>query len=187
MSDTYQNQRTRRGLDLATAADLADLFHELSHNPETRGQVGKLVKKLKPNTPHAEAFKDVEIEDRFESFRAEQEAKELERQQKEMLARMNSARARLLTGDEDGGGRRYSEDDVKAIESLMQKKGITDYEDGATLYAATLPPVDPQPHEITPQHGSTWEFPSWAEFGPDPIKASRNEAHKAITELMRKR
>ena len=122
-----------------------------------------------------------------ESFRAEQEAKELERQQKEMLARMNSARARLLTGDEDGGGRRYSEDDVKAIESLMQKKGITDYEDGATLYAATLPPVDPQPHEITPQHGSTWEFPSWAEFGPDPIKASRNEAHKAITELMRKR
>ena len=64
MTDTFQNQRTRRGLDLATAADLADLFHELSHNPETRGQVGKLVKKLKPNTPHAEAFKDVEIEDR---------------------------------------------------------------------------------------------------------------------------
>jgi hypothetical protein len=168
-------------------ADLANLFVSLSQDPKTRKEIGRLVRKARPDTPHAMAFKDVEIEERFESFEEQQAAKELKRQQDDMLARMNAARARLLTGDEDGSGRKYSEDDVKAIEALMQKKGITDYDDGATLYAATLPPVDPQPHEIAPQHGSTWEFPRWSDFGADPVKASRNEAHQAITELMRKR
>jgi len=175
-------------LDPATQADLAKLFFELSHDPKTRKEIGKLVKKARPDSPHAQAFVDVDLSDQFESFKAEQEARDLKRQQDEMLARMNAARSRLLTGGPDGEGRKYSEDDVKAIEALMQKKGISDYEDGATLYAATLPPVSPAPgEEPIPQHGATWEFPSWNKFGADPIKASRDEAHAAITELMRKR
>lgn len=168
-------------------ADLANLFYQLSQDPKTRKEIGKLVRKARPDTPHAMAFKDVEIEERFETFEERQAAKELERQNSDILSRMNAQRSRLLTGSEDGG-RQYSEDDVKKIEALMQKKGISDYEDGATLYAATLPPVDPRPgDEPIPQHGSTWEFPRWSDFGADPIKASRNEAHQAITELMRKR
>ena len=167
-------------------ADLANLFFQLSQDPKTRKEIGRLVRKARPDTPHAMAFKDVEIEERFESFEEQQTAKDLKRQQDEVLARMNAQRARLLTAED--GGRQYSEDDVKKIEALMQRKGISDYEDGATLYAATLPPVDPRPgEEPIPQHGSTWEFPRWSDFGADPIKASRNEAHQAITELMRKR
>jgi len=168
-------------------ADLANLFFALSQDPKTRKEIGRLVRKARPDTPHAMAFKDVEIEERFETFEEQQAAKETKRQQDEILSRMNAQRARLLNGAEDGG-RQYSEDDVKKIEALMQRKGITDYEDGATLYAATLPPVDPRPgEEPVPQYGSTWEFPRWSDFGADPIKASRNEAHAAITELMRKR
>ena len=167
-------------------ADLASLFYQLSQDPKTRKEIGRLVRKARPDTPHAMAFKDVEIEERFESFEEQQAAKETERQRNEILREMNAKRARLLTAD--SGGRQYSEDDVKNIEALMQKKGISDYEDGATLYAATLPPVDPRPgEEPIPQHGSTWEFPRWSDFGADPVKASRNEAHLAITELMRKR
>jgi hypothetical protein len=167
--------------------DLANLFFALSQDPKTRKEIGRLVRKARPDTPHAMAFKDVEIEERFESFEEQQAAKEQKRQNDEILSRMNAQRARLLSAAEEGG-RQYSEDDVKKIEALMQRKGITDYEDGATLYAATLPPVDPRPgEEPVPQHGATWEFPAWDQFSKDPQAASRNEAHAAITELMRKR
>ena len=175
-------------LDPATAADLGALLRQLSHNPKTRKMIAKAIKEASPDSPHAQAFRDVEVEDRFEEFRTEQEQKELKRAQDAMLAQMNQKRAALLTGGPDGSGRKYAEDDVKAIETLMQRKGITDYEDGATLYAATLPPIDRQPNEDEiPQHGATWEFPRWNEFGTDPVKASRNEAHLAISEFMRKR
>jgi hypothetical protein len=188
MSDTYTPpQRTKRGLDLATAADLADLFHELSHNPKTRKIIAKAVKDAKPDTPHAQAFSDVDLEDKFESFKSEQQERELKRQQDEVMARMNRQRNALLTGGDDGAGRKYDEEDVKKIESLMQKKGISDYDDGATLYAATLPPVDPRPPSDIPAHGATWEFPEFAKYSVDPNKAARDTAHSVITEFMRKR
>jgi hypothetical protein len=174
-------------LDPTVEKDLAALFMQLSHNPKTRKIIAKAVKEAKPDSPHAQAFADVDLEDRFETFTREQEQRELKKQQDDMLAGMNRKRASLLTGGSDGEGRKYSEDDVKAIETLMQKKGITDYEDGATLYAATLPPIDPRPGEEAPQHGSTWEFPEWGTFGADPVKASRNAAHNVISEFMRKR
>lgn len=187
MTDALQ-QRTKRGLDLATAAELGDLLHELTHNKATRKIIAKAIKDAKPDSSHAQAFADIDVEDRFDAFKREQEEAAMKRQQDEILARMNAKRAALLSGGPDGSGRKYGEDDVKNIEALMQRKGITDYEDGATLYAATLPPVDPRPGEDIPaQHGATWEFPKWAEFGPDPVKASRNEAHNVITEFMRKR
>jgi hypothetical protein len=182
---TAPNKRT---FDPDTAADLANLMAELSHNPKTRGKVAKLVKEVLPDSPHARAFADVEVEDRFEKFQSDQEAKELKRQQDAVLERMNAQRARLLTGGEDGSGRKYGEDDVKKIESLMQQKGISDYEDGAVLYAATLPPLDRQPNDPPPSvHGTNWEFPRWSEFGADPVTASRKEATLAITDLMNKR
>lgn len=181
-----QPQRTKRGLDMATAAELADLFHELSHNKETRGLVAKAIKKVKADSPHAEAFKDVEIEERFESLKEDQEKRQIVEEQRKLREQQIAARQRLLDGDD--AGRKYSEDDLKKIEDLMNKKGMWNYEDGATLYAATLPPVDPQPgHDIPPAHGATWEFPEWATFGKDPIKASRDTAHQVIGEFMRKR
>lgn len=183
-----QNTRTKRGLDLVTAAELGDLLHELTHDKKHRKAIGKLIREAKPDSPHAAAFSDVDVEDKFEKFRREQEEKELKKQNESILARMNERRSALLTGGPDGSGRKYGEDDVKKIEALMQQKGITDYDDGATLYAATLPPVDPRPGvDIPEQHGSTWEFPEWSKFGQDPVKASRDTAHTVITEFMRKR
>ena len=165
------------------AADLARLALDLSHNPETRREFGKLVKKAKPNTPHAQAFADVEIEDKFETFKSDLEAKEIKRQQDAVMARMNAQRARLIDGDEEG--RKYSEDDVKKIEALMERKGIVDYDDGRILYSATLPPESPKPVDV-PVHGTTWEFPEFAKFGKDPVKASRDVAAQVISEFQRK-
>ncbi len=171
-------------LDPAVAADLAKLALELSHKPETRREFGKLVKKAMPGSRHAAAFADVELEDKFEDFRSKQEERELKRQQDELRAQMNAQRSRLLNGD---SGRKYGEDDVKKIEELMQKKGITDYEDGAVLYAATLPPEAIKPEAQVPVHGTTWEFPEWATFAENPQKASRNIAAQVIGEFQRKR
>lgn len=188
MTDTHAPQRTKRGLDLQTAAELGDLLHELTHDKKSRKIIADAIKKVKPDSPHAAAFTDVDVEDRFETFRKEQEDKEIERQQAAVVRRMNERRTALLTGGPDGSGRKYAEDDITKIEALMQKKGITDYDDGATLYAATLPPVDPQPGQDIPNaHGATWEFPEWSKFGADPVKASRDTAHTVITEFMRKR
>lgn len=185
MSDIH-NTRTKGGLDFGTASDLADLFYKLSHDKKTRKKIAAAVKELAPESPHAAAFSDVEIEDRFEKFTQDQADRETKAQQDAILARMNMQRNRLLV-PEDEGARKYSEDDVKNIEALMQKKGITDYDDGAVLYAATLPPDNPRPgdKDIPPAHGATWEFPEWATFGKDPVGASRNAAHTVISEFMR--
>ena len=91
-------------IDANVAQDLARLALDLSHDKKFRGKFGKLIKEAKPDSPHAAAFPDVEIEDKFETFRAEQEAKELKRQQDAVLSRMNAQRAALLTGGEDESG-----------------------------------------------------------------------------------
>jgi hypothetical protein len=174
-------------IDPNVAQDLARLMLDLSHNKEYRKEIGKLVKKAKPESPHAAAFADVDIEDKFESFRAEQADRELKAQQQQVVDRMNGQRSRLLTGGENGSGKKYSEDDLKKIEALMQKKGVTDYDDGAVLYAATLPPENTLPSEIPNIQGTTWEFPEWGKFGKDPVKASREVAGQVIQEFMQRK
>jgi hypothetical protein len=68
----------------------------------------------------------------------------------------------------------------------MEKKGIVDYDDGATLYAATNPQPGPLDNEPTVP-GATWEFPEFAKFKDDPVKASREVAFQAIRELRNRR
>lgn len=174
-------------LDPNVAQDLGRLLLDLSHDKKTRKALGKLVKEAKPDSPHAAAFADVEIEDKFEAFERKQEEAKIQTQRDAILARMNTQRSSLITGGADGAGRKYSEDDVKKIETLMEKKGITDYDDGAAIYAATLPPEHSKPSIEPPTHGSTWEFPEWATFGPDPVKASRNIAHQVISEFQQRK
>src|SRR5215471_3605528 len=184
-------QRTPRGLDLATAAELGDLLHELTHDKRGRAGIAKLIKQIKPDSPHAQAFTDVDIEDRFEAFKEEQENDRLRRESEAVNRELARQRSALLTGGGDGEGRRFTEDQVKEIEELMQQRGIRSYEDGATLYAATSPPVDPE-HGDVPLHGATYEFPtvgnlSFEEFARNPNAASRNMAHQLIGEFQRRK
>jgi hypothetical protein len=174
-------------IDPIVAQDLARLALDLSHDKKWRKQFGKLVKEAKPESQHAAAFNDIELEDKFEAFRSEQEKKEIEREQRAIVDRMNGQRQRLLTGGDDGGGRKYSEDDVKKIEALMEKKGLTDYDDAAILYAATLPPTNTKPENQPTPQGATWEMPEFAEFAKDPNKAARSRAYQVIDEFRRKR
>jgi hypothetical protein len=183
MNDTVP-QRTKRGLDPSIAAELGDLLHELSQDKKTRKKVAEAIKALHPDSPYAAQFTDVEQEDRFEAFQREQEDKAIKNQQKAVLDAMNAKRHRLIEGAD---GRKFSEDQVKEIEALMQARGIVDYDDGAVLYSASKPPDSPQPGKDIPMHGTTWEFPEWGKFGADPVKASREIAAQTIGEFMQKR
>jgi len=178
-------QRTPRGLDPAVAAELGDLLHELTHNKETRGVIASAIRKVKPESAHAQAFKDIEIEEKFEALKKEKEDAEIKAAQAEVVQRLNRQRRKLIDGD--GDGRKWSEDEVKGIEALMQQKGISDYADGATLYAATLPPSSPQPGGDNPPPSGGFTFPEFDKYKDDPIRASRDMAHQVIGEFMRKR
>jgi hypothetical protein len=184
MSDIGPLSRSKRGLAIEVAADLGDLLYDLTHDEKHRAKVGKLIKEARPDSPHAKAFKDVELEDRLSAFEEQQQQREIEGQRKAIVSRMEAQRQRLLDGDDDGGGRKYSEDDIKKIEELMEKKGLTDYEDGATLYSATMP--QPGPLGEDPIRGSTWEFPEFAKFKDDPVKTSKEVAYDVIRELQQK-
>jgi len=185
-------QRTARGLDLATAAELGDLLHELTHDKRGRAGIAKLIKQIKPDSPHAQAFTDVDIEDRFEAFKEEQENDRLRRESEAVNRELARQRNMLLTGGSDGEGRRFTEDQVKEIEQLMQTRGVRSYEDGATLYAATNPPIDPDHENGAPVHGATYDFPSvgnlsFEDFAKNPNAASRNMAHQLIGEFQRRK
>jgi hypothetical protein len=176
------NLRSKRGLTMDVAAELGDLLYDLTHDKKTRAKIGRIIREAQPDSNHAKAFKDVELDERFDAFEKAQEDKALEEARKSALARMETQRASLLSGGDDGNGRKYSEDDLKKIEELMQKRGIIDYEDGAVLYSAANPQAGPLEDEpVTP--GTTWEFPEFAKFKDDPIKASREVAFQAIREL----
>jgi len=185
-------QRTPRGLDLATAAELGDLLHELTHDKRGRAAIAKVIKQIKPDSPHAQAFTDVDIEERFEKFKTDQEDDRLRRESEAVNRELARQRNDLLTGGSDGEGRKFSEDQVKEIETLMQARGIRSYEDGATLYAVTNPPLDPDHDNGAPLHGATYDFPtvgnlSFEEFAKNPNAASRSMAHQMIGEFQRRK
>jgi hypothetical protein len=175
-------------LDPKVAEDLGNLAYELGHDPKTRKAFGKLVREAKPDSPHARAFSDVDMEDKFAAFEEKQAKKELEAQQQGYLANMNRQRQNLLTGGADGNGPKYDEDTVKKIEKFMEENGITNYSHGAVLYANENPPLTPPGDEDIPnQHGDRWELPEFEKFNKDPDGAARSTAYQVIKEFRQKR
>ena len=174
-------------IDPNVAQDLARLALDLSHDKKTRKAFAKIVREAKPDSPHAAAFADVEVEDKFEAFKSEFEQQRIKDAQDAIVEKLNRDRQRLLAGSDDGSAPKYDEDTVKKIEDLMQKKGISDYEDGRILYAAINPPANTKPSNEPTPPGATWEMPAFAEYAKDPNKAARNNAYAVIDEFRRRR
>lgn len=175
-------------LDPTVAADLARLALELSHNPKTRKQFGSLVKEVAPDSAHARAFTDVDLERRFETFEQKQADKELKAQQDAVVARLNAQRNNLLTGGADGSGPKYDEDTVKKIEKFMEDNGIVNYQHGAVLYANENPPLTPPNEDDVPaMHGDKWTIPDFEKFKDDPDGAARSTAVSVISEFRKRK
>jgi hypothetical protein len=171
------------------ASGLAALAHKLAHDPKTRKQYAKLVKEVAPE--HAGAFSDVESADALDAFKQELLDRDTATAAAATVARLAADRAKLLENGDDGKPR-YTEDQVKAIEGVMQRLGLSDYEAGRVIYAHENPPANPTPATPDNVSGATFEFPtlgglSFADFAADPTKAARTQAYEVIGEFARKR
>jgi hypothetical protein len=153
-----------------TEIELGRLLKRLSTNPQTRRDVTKLIKKAHP----AARFPDQDLEDYKEAEAARREAEKIERDRKEVMDRLESQRKALLN--------RYSEDNLKEIEALMQKHGIADYEVGAKLYASEAAPTTGR--SSSPQ-GQTWTMPGDKDLLADPRKWATDQASNIIEEFRR--
>lgn len=182
---------TTAPLPPAQAAALAGLFMQLAHNKDTRASIAKAVKKAAPDSPHAAAFMDIDIEERFQQEKDEREAARIKDEGERRVAKMESDRAALLAGDLPGVAK-YDEKQVAEIEKIMQANGTTDYKVGAILYAHENPTPSSDPKYTPTKHGATWEFPTlgnmaFSEFAKDPTKAARDGAYADIESFNRKR
>jgi hypothetical protein len=170
---------------------LSRLAFNLSHNEKTRAQFANLVKEVDPST--AGAFKDVFIEQKFDSF--------VKKFEDERLAEKMQTRqqARETQKNEVIKKRGFNDDQVKGVEQVMTHYGVNDWEAAADIYAQRNPPEDPSlkpPPEMLDQ-GSTWEFPtvpgadgkmlSFSDFAKNPRKSSKDAAMQVITEFKRNR
>jgi hypothetical protein len=112
-------------------------------------------------------------EDIREEMAAEEEKKEIDRENARQKRRMEDQR-RALAKD-------YDEDGVKAIETLMEKHGIHDYEVGRKLYAAEAPTMGDR--NEAPSSSSRWDMPTDKELLADPSKWANQMAEQTIREL----
>jgi len=170
--------------DEQTTKALARLTHKLAHNKETRRAFSKLVRQVEPE--RAAAFVDVTAEERIEELEERQAKKELEREQREIEKRLTEQRHRLIKTEKNPDGQ-YTEDEVKEIEGVMTRYGLSDYDPAVVLYAHERPPASPQPPEGVAKHGATWEFPDFKAFVGNPTGAARDRAHEVISEITRNR
>lgn len=172
-------------LSVEQQADLAALAYELGHNPQTRADLARIVNKVDPQRARA-SFPDIvqqsqfaqlknDIEQRFARDAAEKEKARYERQR-------------------DALKDRYSAEQIGDIEKEMTRAGVTNWEDGAVLYAAKNPASDPR-YQPPPQErpSAKWEFPTvpgrdgkmmtFKDFAHDPRSASMDAAYSVISEF----
>jgi hypothetical protein len=153
-------------------AQLAKLATDLAHNPKTRKKFAGLVQEIDPSR----RFPDVEADDMRADMKKEFEKRDQEREAERVKLRLETQKESLRS--------RYDDSAIAEIEKLMEKKGISDYEDGAILYAAITKPATPT-HDV---NDHAWSLPKIdiKDFG-NLKQRGRAQAYQAIDELNRKR
>ena len=178
-----------RQLTPQETVDLANVALRLAHDPQTRPYFAKLMRARFPE--RAGSFKDVEIDEKLNSFRRELEQKDLVAQGKELQRKMDASRADLISSG------RYNDKQADEIKALMDKHFLTDYKLGAVLYAHENPPTDMMLEPPGQRPSATWEFSTvngrdgkamtFADFVRSPTAAASDAAYQVIDEFMRGR
>lgn len=154
-------------------AELSAMMTDLANDKEMRPAVGKWLKKK-----YGKTLPDVELDDIRQTVTREFEDRDLAEQSRRSKEKLESDRAGLITGG------RFTEDDVKEIEKIMEKHGISDYTVASKVYAADQKPADPRP-EINSRN---FELPKFDKTAlADPKAFARNKANEVVGELMRNR
>lgn len=153
-------------------AQLAKLMTDLANNPKTRKKVVGLIKEIDPSR----RFPDIEAEEMKEQMQREFEKRDQQSEAARVQRRLEKQKAALAD--------RYDEKAIGEIEKLMEKKGLSDYEDGATLYSAFTKAATPS-HDI---NDHKWSMPAIEIKDFANLKQrSRANAYQAIDDLKRKK
>lgn len=172
---------------------MADPFD--AYSPEVLQELGKLslrlaanektrkahLKNIKTLSPGYQLPADIATADLREELTGALADDKLERERKATEDRIAAQRKSLI----DSG--RYSEDDVKKIETeVMQKFGLSDYAAAAKIYAADTQPAKPSGREPLTRD-ATWTLPQVPGLLDDPTKAARNAAYAEIDAINARR
>jgi hypothetical protein len=159
--------------------ELARLARDLAEDPATREQFLRLTKQKRQNlTIDAIDLKD-QFNAKFEQMQSQNDALQAKLREKDALEELKLRRESLVKK-----GKAKSDDDIAEIEKVMLEKGITNHETAADYF-------DYMRQSATPTAANVFDKSIWNEqardslksFRHDPVRAARDEAARALTEL----
>jgi hypothetical protein len=156
---------------------MALLMRELSDNPETRKEILRLTKKVKPGL----VIPELDIEDHTHNAvsAANKRVEDLEAKirEKEAVEDLNKRRMSLIKK-----GLIQDESEIEQVEKIMLDKGITNHESAAEYWDWMKQSAVPTPTGYNPSAVAKFDL---GKYYKNPVMAARDEASKALNELRR--
>jgi hypothetical protein len=156
---------------------MALLMRELSDNPETRKEILRLTRKVKPGL----VIPELDIEDHTSSAvsKVYQELEQMKSQKREddAVADLNKRRMSLIKK-----GLIQDESEIEQVEKIMLDKGITNHESAAEYWDWMKQSAVPTPTGYNPSAVAKFDL---GKYYKNPVMAARDEASKALNELRR--
>jgi len=154
---------------------MALLMRELSDNPNTRKEVLRLTKQIKPDL----IIPELEIESTTKSYVENLERKLMERDAKDReqdaLRDLEARRTKLMKK-----GLIQNESEIEEVERVMLEKGITNHEAAAEYWQWMKQSAAPTPSGYNPSAVAKFDL---GKYYKNPVMAARDEASKALQEL----
>lgn len=156
--------------EVRSNAALRQAINVMWANPEARKLVQRAQKVIDPKakTPDLDLEEATlapvkAVEKKFEEYVAKTEQEKADAAQEAKLQNLKSVHA---NGIAELRRQRYTDEGIKAIEALMDEKGILDPLDAAAIFDKAHPPQSP----MTPGGSGAWNFTELPAEGGDFIK-----------------
>jgi len=163
-------------ISLEQRDELAQLMRELADNPDTRKEVLRLTKKVRPNLP----IPEIEIEDYTEKkiSKAEERVMQLEAKLKERdaLEDLDKRRAKLVK-------RGMTDEQIEQVEKVMLEKKIHDHETAADYFDWMNQAAVPTSNANMGYNPNPLGKFDLGKYWKNPTQGARSEAAQALSEL----
>jgi hypothetical protein len=148
------------------------LMRQLINDPRSRADTAKWIKEVAPE--YKNHFPDTDISSLKADIERQREEDKLAREREKIEAKLQAQKSRLAE--------KYEPSQIEEIEKLMQEHGISNYDIGAKLYAADMPPPEEGRMPVGRQ-GERWEFPDLENYKKDPMGAAAKSAYAEIDRM----
>ena len=156
---------------------MALLMRELSDNPETRKEILRLTRKVKPGLVIPELDIEDHTQNAVSAANKRVEGLEAKIREKEAMEDLNKRRMNLIKK-----GLIQNESEIEQVEKIMLDKGITNHESAAEYWDWMKQSAVPTPTGYNPSAVAKFDL---GKYYKNPVMAARDEASKALNELRR--